>query len=136
MARTTPRPQATRAQTLQARLRDCPRCGNPMWAAYDNYRTVTTLTGVLRVTLKIRRCLTPACSRFQKPYRPEEEGRHALPKHEFGLDVIALVGTLRYAQHRNVPEIHQELRRRHVVLAPRSLSEPRGTASAGRSKRR
>lgn len=121
MARTTPRPQPTRAQTLQPMLRHCPRCGNPMWAAYSNYRSVTTLTGVLRLTLKIRRCITPACPQFQKPYRPEEEGRFALPKHEFGLDVIALVGTLRYAQHRRVPEIHQELRRRHVVMAPRTV---------------
>jgi hypothetical protein len=121
MARTTPRPQPTRAQTLQPMLRNCPRCGNPMWAAYHNSRTITTLTGVLHLTLKIRRCITPTCAQFQQPYRPEEEGRHALPKHEFGLDVIALVGTLRYAQHRSVPEIHQELGRRHVVIAPRTV---------------
>lgn len=121
MARRTPRPQPTTTQTLHPVLRHCPRCGNPMWAAYHNYRTLTTLTGVRRLTLKIRRCITPACPHFQQPYRPEEEGRLALPKHEFGLDVIALVGTLRYGQHRSVPEIHQELRRRHVVIAPRTV---------------
>jgi hypothetical protein len=67
-----------------------------MWAAYHNYRTVTTLAAVLRLTLQIRRCTNPVCPQFARPYRPEEEGRLALPKHEFGLDVIALVGTLRY----------------------------------------
>jgi hypothetical protein len=92
-----------------------------MWAAYHNYRTVTTLLGVLRLTLKIRRCITPACPQFQRPYRPEEEGRLALPKHEFGLDVITLIGTWRYAQHRSVPEIHQELGHRRVALAPRTV---------------
>jgi len=92
-----------------------------MWAAYHNYRTVTTLSGVLRLTLKIRRCLTPACPQFQRPYRPEEEGRLALPKHEFGLDVITLIGTLRYAQHRSVPEIHRALGHRRVALAPRTV---------------
>lgn len=121
MARSTPRPQPTTTQTLQSCLRHCPCCGNPMWVAYHNYRTVTTLSGVLRLTLKIRRCLTPACPQFQRPYRPEEEGRLALPKHEFGLDVITLIGTLRYAQHRSVPEIHQELGRRRVALAPRTV---------------
>jgi hypothetical protein len=121
MARTTPRPQPTRVQTLQPMLRHCPLCGHLMWAAYDHYRTVTTLTGVRRLTLTIRRGITPACPQFQPPYRPEEEGRYALPKHEFGLDVMALVGTLRDAQHRSVPEIHQELRRRHVVMAPRTV---------------
>src|SRR6266511_2041266 len=121
MARTTPRPQPTSVQTLQPMLRHCPLCGHPMWAAYYNDRSVTTLTGVLRLPLKIRRGITPACPQFQKPYRPEEEGRFALPTHEFGLDVIALVGPRRYAQHRSVPEIPQEVRRRHVVMAPRTV---------------
>ena len=92
-----------------------------MWAAYHNYRTITTLTAVLRLTLKIRRCITPACSQFQQPYRPEAERHLALPKHEFGLDVIALVGSLRYAHHRSLPEIHQELQGRQMRIAPRTV---------------
>src|SRR5256885_13365715 len=80
-----------------------------MWAAYHNYRTITTLEAIMRLTLQMRRCLNPACPQVRKPYRPEAEGRLALPKHEFGLDVIAWVGTLRYAQHRSLPEIHQHL---------------------------
>ena len=92
-----------------------------MWAAYHNYRTVTTLVAVLRLTLQIRRCVNPTCPQFGQPYRPEEEGRLALPKHEFGLDVIALIGTLRYTQHRSLPEIHDELQRRRVIIAPRTV---------------
>jgi hypothetical protein len=46
----------------------------------------------------------------------------ALPQHEFGLDVIALVGTLRHAQHRSVPEIHAELVRRGVPICARSVA--------------
>jgi hypothetical protein len=89
---------------------------------YHNARTVTTLDGVTRLSLHIRRCHTAACPRYRRPYRPEAEGRLALPHHEFGLDVIAAVGTLRHAQHRSVPEIHQELTRRGLVLAQRSVS--------------
>ena len=63
----------------------------------------------------------PVCPQFRHPYRPEAEGRLALPKHEFGLDIIALVGTLRHAQHRSVPEIHQELAQRHITIAPRTV---------------
>src|SRR5262249_8070575 len=44
-----------------------------------------------------------------------------LPKHEFGLDVIAWVGTLRYAQHRSLPAIYQHLRHRGVAVAPRTV---------------
>jgi hypothetical protein len=93
-----------------------------MWAAYHNYRTITTLDNVVHLTLQIRRCLNRFCPQFHRPYRPEAEGRLALPKHEFGLDVIASVGTLRYAQHRSVPEIYQHLRQRGVAVAPRTVS--------------
>jgi len=93
-----------------------------MWAAYHNYRTITTLDDVVHLTLQIRRCLNRRCPQFHRPYRPEAEGRLALPKHEFGLDVIASVGTLRYAQHRSVPEIYQHLRQRGVAVAPRTVS--------------
>jgi hypothetical protein len=93
-----------------------------MWIAYHNYRTLTTLEAVVRLTLHIRRCLNPGCTQFRKPYRPEQAGRWALPKHEFGLDVIAQVGTLRYAHHRSVTEIHHSLRERQLVIAPRTVT--------------
>jgi len=122
MARTTPRPTPTATHTLQPLGRHCPLCGETMWAAYHNYRTITTLDDVVHLTLQIRRCLHQACPQFRRPYRPEAEGRLALPKHEFGLDVIACVGTLRYAQHRSLPEIHQHLRHRGVAIAPRTVT--------------
>jgi hypothetical protein len=121
MARTTPRPTPTATHTLQPLGRHCPLCGETMWAAYHNYRTITTLDDVGHFTLQIRRCLNRACPQFRRPYRPEAEGRLALPKHEFGLDVIACVGTLRYAQHRSLPEIHEHLRHRGVAIAPRTV---------------
>jgi hypothetical protein len=93
-----------------------------MWAAYHNHRTITTLDDVVHLTLQIRRCLNRACPQFRRPYRPEAEGRLALPKHEFGLDVIAWVGTLRYAQHRSRPEIHQHLCHRGMAVAPRTVT--------------
>jgi hypothetical protein len=89
---------------------------------YANYRTVTTLDAVTRLTLQIRRCPNSGCARYHRPYRPEAEPHFALPHHEFGLDVIALVGRLRYAEHRSVPEIHQELTRRGVAIAPRTIT--------------
>jgi hypothetical protein len=81
-----------------------------------------TLDGPVRLLLKIRLCHDPACRDFRRPRRPEEEGRLALPKHEFGLDVVALVGTLRHAGHRSVPEIHAELRRRGVAVCQRTVT--------------
>jgi hypothetical protein len=122
MARRTPRPRPTLTQTLTPVVRTCPGCQLPLAADYTNYRTVTRLDGVLRLALRIRRCHHQACPRYRLPYRPEAEPHFALPKHEFGLDVLALVGRLRHAEHNSVPEIHAELTRRGVALAPRTVS--------------
>ncbi len=141
MARTCCRPRPTQAKTLTPVVTHCPECGHRLWITPCKYRTVTTLDAVLRLTLRIRRCPNPDCSRYHRPCRPEAESLLALPHHEFGLDVLALVGRLRHAEHRSVPEIHQELTRRGVVIARRSVSnlldrhdELRALATAGRER--
>lgn len=122
MPRTSCRPRPTRTQTLKPITTCCPECGHRLTFDYANFRTITTLDAVTHLTLQIRRCSALGCPRYHRPYRPEAEPHFALPHHEFGLDVIALVGRLRYAEHRSVPEIHQELRRRRVAIAQRTVS--------------
>jgi hypothetical protein len=121
MTRRTARPQPIRELELTNSTRRCPGCDGPLWAAYKNRRTVVTLDGVTRLAVQVRRCRDPDCPRFGVPLRPEHEGRVALPESEFGLDVIALVGRLRHAEHRSVPEIHAELVRRGVPICVRSV---------------
>jgi hypothetical protein len=121
MTRRTARPQPTRELELTTSTRRCPGCDGPLWAAYKNRRTVVTLEGVTRLAVQVRRCRDPDCPRFGVPLRPEHEGRVALPESEFGLDVIALVGRLRHAEHRSVPEVHAELVRRGVPICLRSV---------------
>jgi Transposase, Mutator family len=101
---------------------ECPHCGRPMTADYANRRTVHTLAGVTRLNLTIRRCHHAGCAGYKKPYRPEAEGSFALPRHEFGLDVIALIGRLRYAEHRSVPEIRAHLVGRNVSASERTVT--------------
>ena len=120
--RRRPRPQPDRALTLAPVTLDCPECRQRLHADYNNFRTITTLDGVIRLTLTIRRCPNPACSRFLRPYRPEAEPHFALPYHEFGLDVMTLVGRLRHAEHRSIPEIHRELTHRGLILAERTVT--------------
>src|SRR5947209_6255434 len=122
MARNRRRPRPTQAKTLTPVATHCPECGHALWATHSKYRTVTTLDAVTRLTLRVRRCPNPDCPRYHRPCRPEAEALVALPHHEFGLDVLALVGRLRHAEHRSVPEIHQELTRRGVTIALRSVS--------------
>lgn len=101
---------------------DCAHCGQPMWADYANHRTLHTLVGVTRLNMTIRRCRHAACAGYKKPYRPEAEGSFALPRHEFGLDVIALIGRLRYTEHRSVPEIRAHLVGRRVSVSERTVT--------------
>ena len=100
----------------------CPHCGGPLRADYANRRTVHTLAGVTRLTLTIRRCHHAPCPAHKTPYRPEAEGSFALPRHEFGLDVVALIGRLRYAEHRSVPEIRTHLVGRGVAVSERTVT--------------
>jgi len=106
---------------LATQTRDCPVCGQVLWAANKPQRTVVTLQGLVRLRLQVRSCRNPKCSRHRICSRPEQEGRFALPQHEFGLDVVALVGRLRHAEHRSVTEIHAELVRRGVPICARSV---------------
>ena len=123
MVRRAARPAALHQYTLEPYQRHCPACGGTARVAYHDARTVATLDGLYRLTLVVRRCHDPACPRYRRPYRPEEEGGWALPHGEFGLDVIALVGHLRDAEHRSVPEIHRALLARGVAIAERSVTE-------------
>ncbi len=121
MPRRSARPQPVQTLDLATNTRQCPACGLALWAANRPQRTVVTLEGLVRLRLQVRSCRNPQCSRHKVCLRPEREGRYALPQHEFGLDVIALVGSLRPAEHRSVPEIHVELVRRGVPICARSV---------------
>jgi hypothetical protein len=122
MSRKTRRPQATSQSSLGVVTTACPGCGRRLSIDYYNRRTLTTLQGVARFRLQIRRCHNFTCPLYRRPFRPEAEGRLALPHHEFGLDVLALVGALRYAEHKSVPEIHRSLRGRGLALAERTVT--------------
>lgn len=122
MARRTPKPEATSSKVLECVQQYCPGCGKPMWNEYNNLRHVRTLTGVVQLRLKIRRCRNMSCERYRVAYRPEQEGKWVLPQQKFGLDVIALVGALRYQEHRSVPQIHQQLCNTGVSISERSVT--------------
>lgn len=122
MAKKARRLDVRHTKDLTPQRHHCPVCREPMWLDYTNHRTLVTLDGLTRLNLAIRRCRNVACTAHLRPYRPEAEGRFALPHHEFGLDVIALIGTLRYAEHRTVPEIHRRLVERGVVISERTVT--------------
>src|SRR5215211_6795945 len=122
MARVSARRRPERERVLVPVRQDCPGCGGHLRLRYENRRHLVTLSGGVRLRLRIRWCEREGCSRFHVPYRPEAESALALPQHEFGLDVIALVGALRHREHRSVPEIHAHLTARGLAIAERSVT--------------
>ena len=122
MARRTARPAPTTERSLAPVTTSCVACGHRLYFDYANFRTITTLAGVTRYTLRIGRCRSASCDRYSVPFRPEAEGRLALPHHEFGLDVVAYAGNRRYTAHRTAPEIHAELVARGVALSVRTVT--------------
>jgi hypothetical protein len=121
MSRRERRPAAREELRLEPQKTTCVECGQEMWVAYHAHRKIMTLQGLRRLTLQVRRCRNEGCSRYKCAYRPEEEGRWALPHGECGLDVIALVGTLRYREHRSIKEIHEKLKERGVQVCERTV---------------
>jgi hypothetical protein len=122
MARNQRRPEAAFELRFEPLNDLCEACGERSWVAYHGARTVATLRGLVRLRLVVRRCVNRGCELFLFSRRPEEEGAFALPQGEFGLDVIALVGALRHAEHRSVPEIHRELLGRGVRVSERTVT--------------
>lgn len=122
MARRTPRPTAQLATTLTPLRETCEACGNRWWVAYHRRRKIMTLEGLWQLTVIIGQCPNPTCPLYHVRYHPEEEGRWALPHGEFGLDVIAAIGTWRFREHRSVPEMHQRLQARGLAISERAVT--------------
>src|SRR5438093_1659817 len=118
----TPRQEATHSIRLTPLKESCEQCGQPLWVGYHGSRTLTRLDGLWKLTIVVRRCMEPECPRYHVAYRPEEEGRWALPHGEFGLEIIALIGRWRFREHRSVPEMHQGLLARGVSITERSVT--------------
>jgi hypothetical protein len=80
----TRRLEATQSTTLTPLRDTCEACSQLLWVGYHTHRTVTKLDGLWKLTIVVRRCVQPECSRYHVAYRPEEEGSFALPHGEFG----------------------------------------------------
>jgi hypothetical protein len=123
MARREARPPAQRQARLTPQREECVSCGERLWVAYHARRTLMTFRGLVHLTLVVRRCRNAECALYHVPYRAEEEGAWALPHGEFGLDIITVIGQLRYGEHRSIPEIHQRLVQRGVSIAQRTVTD-------------
>ena len=68
MPRRAARPTAAAQRLLEPEQRRCWLCDGPLWVAYHSRRTVTTLEGLVALTLVVRTCRNRDCARFHQPY--------------------------------------------------------------------
>lgn len=118
----TRRKEPTEWLTLEVAHRQCSGCGQELKWNYTKRRLVATLAGVVRLEVRICLCVNPACESYRHPCHPEEEGRLVLPFYGYGLDVVALIGTLRYREHESVPQIHARLLDRGLQIGERNVT--------------
>jgi hypothetical protein len=115
------RPEAEQHVRLEPQEEHCRSCGIWMPVAYHAHRKVLTMKGLIQLRLVVRRCPNPTCQAYKQPYRPEEEGRWALPHGESGLDLIAYIGRLRYREQRSAPEMQRILHEQGLQVCERTV---------------
>src|SRR5438128_564643 len=102
MRRTRPRDESREVQ-LYPQTRVCPACQRPLRERYHKRRFIVRLTEQLTVVSHFLECPTRNCSLGEVVHRPEQERLLALRGYTFGLDVVALIGGLRYERKRSIP---------------------------------
>lgn len=107
---------------LYPQIRTCPACQRLLKERYHKRRFIVRLTEQLNVVSHFLECPTPNCSLREAVHRPEQETLLALRGYTFGLDVVALVGELRYGRKRAIPEIHAELTGAGVSICEREVT--------------
>src|SRR5439155_13056795 len=123
MARRSPRLEATHEKTLTPLQERCEQCGQPLWVAYHGHRTVTTLSGLWKLTLLVRESDPAELSTLSSAGSTGR--RRALGTAAWRMRpwrVIALIGQWRFREHRSVPQMQQALLARGIRVAPRSVT--------------
>jgi hypothetical protein len=108
MSRLLVEESTVRVTTLDRVDRVCPGCGKSMHVRCRRQRNILTLTGPVRLDLKLVQCPNELCDQM-KLYGPEEESGYALPRWAIGWDVFCWIGQRRFSRHWSVPQIRNEL---------------------------
>jgi ssDNA-binding Zn-finger/Zn-ribbon topoisomerase 1 len=100
---------------LVAPMEKCPSCRHNLWIVQWRQRYVQTLDKCLHLVMKDKRCPSAGCPRPELRYRSPEEGRLALKRHDFGLDVVLFAGEKHLRESVSLPRVHRLLREEHQV---------------------
>ncbi len=107
---------------LVAPQETCPFCAARLRIYETQDRYVQTLTELLYVVGKGKKCMVRECGHGALRYRPPEVGRLVLKAHEFGRDVVLWAGDQHIREKLSIPRIHKRLVGDfHVPISERSV---------------
>ena len=87
----------------------CCFCGEPLVICETRERYVQSLTALVHVIGKGKRCVSPHCAYEGLRYRSPDVGRLVLKGHEFGRDIVLWSGDQHVREHISIPRIHRQL---------------------------
>jgi len=87
----------------------CSFCGGQLVICETQERYVQTLTRLVHVIGKGKKCVARACAHGALRYRSPDVGRLVLKGHEFGRDLVLWVGDQYFREHVSIPRLHRRL---------------------------
>ncbi len=94
---------------------ECPACGEEIRFLWNGQRFVSFVGSRLHIDYHIHTCVNPVCPLEGQRFRPEFLTTRVLPKREFGLDVVSLIGYYRLKDCLSFPKITSALADLHGV---------------------
>ena len=94
---------------LVAPQKNCFFCGRVLPICETQERYVRTLSKLLHVDGKGKRCTSDICGHGSLRYRSPEVGRLVLKAHEFGRDVVMWSGDQHLREKVSIPRVHKRL---------------------------
>ncbi len=112
----TPRDKSKfRKVHLRPEAKQCSACGEKLKFLWNGQRFVSFVDSRLHIDYHIHACVNPGCALRGRYFRPEILTARVLPKREFGLDVVSLIGYYRVKGCLSFPKITAALADLHQV---------------------
>ncbi|WP_096190889.1 transposase [Neobacillus soli] len=122
--RTKNRLVADETKYFRPEFSNCPTCQSKLDYCHTvSKKTISTLNGVKTIINMGYRCTNPNCENGSTVFR-SAQAEHLSVKHiTYGMDVLALVGELRFKERKTRKEIMDILNRRGVVVSERHVQK-------------
>ena len=112
----TPRDRSRfRKVHVRPETKRCPGCGEEIRFLWNGERFVSFVGSRLQIDYHIHTCVNPGCPLEGQRFRPEFLTTRVLPKREFGLDCVSLIGYYRLKDCLSFPKITAALADLHGV---------------------